>query len=308
MLTRLLLISLALTASLAVRAELPADFTIAVLGDDVASADILVLNDATDFSLTWGPESGEGYAGISAQRLNRKFDDMTYSPAVIFRLLSHKNGKTDVLAEQQTACDGDMCGIRVYTNGRITKITGGHSEPLFADGSVRVHVPLAAGTVFKVHAPEKSNTVIARRDIAERVTIRPALFSDTQALAEHIAASRDSLEGYWQYLDRNISKSGVDFASGYRIATVRDGNSYQILYLGEDNGAWKPLMVKGLLHPTIFINHFDLEWLDAQRLNHFTHETSATISESESILTLSFPLFGARVRFRRIPAGAAVRQ
>lgn len=307
MLTRLLLISLALTASLALRAEEYADSTVAVLGDDVASADIHVLNDATDFSLTWGTDSGDSYTGISAQRLNRKFDDMTYSPTVIFRLLSHKNGKTDVLAEHRSKCDGDMCGIRVYTNGKITKISGGHSEPLFADGDVRVPVPLAAGTVFKVHAPEKSNTVIARRDIAERVTIRPPLFADTEALAKHLVASRDSLEGYWQYLDRNISKGGVDFASGYRIATVRDGDCYQVVYLGEDNGAWKPLMVKGLLHPTIFINHFDLEWLDAQRLNNFTHETSATISESESILTLSFPLFGAQVRFRRIPAGASVR-
>ena len=128
-----------------------------------------------------------------------------------------------------------------------------------------------------------------------------------EALMDHLRASTDPVEGYWQYLDRENDPRYARPGGRYLLAVVRnpdsdvDGN-YDILYV---DGAetwrdrWHPMMIKGRLRPTIFLDHYDLEWTDAV-FETIDRDIHATITD-RSILTLSFPLLKTTMRFSRMP-------
>lgn len=271
------------------------DSVLMVTDSDVASVDLHLLSDADEFMLTWHNDSAI-YHGITIVKHNSKFDDRDLSQSVTLTLFTAAQDNKTILAEHKIALDGNLCGLRIKTDGQITRIFGGHNSVLFND----IHIPLAItpGTIYKLHAPHKSKNVVMRKDIAHRIASPKVDFTDINSLNNYLSQSRDSLESYWQYLDCSAPNNGVKVTGKYQIATVRHNNGYQIINL-TDNDIWAPLTVRGYLHPTPFINHFDLEWIDSHRLNSFKDETSATISENETILELSFPLLGTKIRFRR---------
>lgn len=74
-------------------------------------------------------------------------------------------------------------------------------------------------------------------------------------------------------------------------------DDYLIIYLSgaETNSSnWKEGMIKGRLKATIFQNHYDLEWYDSL---FELIDVDAYASINNSILTLEFPLYKAKVRF-----------
>ena len=83
----------------------------------------------------------------------------------------------------------------------------------------------------------------------------------------------------------------------YSLATVRRarGEGYEIVALGADG---TPSEIKGVLKPTIFADHYDLEWYDAAG-RRLRDEAFARITLQGSVLELNFPVSGAKVRFRR---------
>ena len=106
--------------------------------------------------------------------------------------------------------------------------------------------------------------------------------------------------------DRDTDPALASIGGSYELATVpRDDGEpgYFIIYLGgaRPGSQWRPGEVKGILSPTIFSHHYDLVWLDEQGLS-MTAEQSATFDASGALLTLSFPLYKATVRFSRRPA------
>ncbi|MDE6134637.1 MAG: hypothetical protein K2F79_03585, partial [Muribaculaceae bacterium] len=145
---------------------------------------------------------------------------------------------------------------------------------------------------------------VIRNDV--RISCKPAPeyapFSSVEDLDQYLRMSNDPMEGLWQYLDRNLDADRVRLGGNYRMATVADGQGgYLIIYLsGARYGqeSWKPLRVKGRLHPTVFADHYDLEWLDsAGRV--LERETNATVTTSGTILELHFPLEDSSLRFSR---------
>ncbi len=59
------------------------------------------------------------------------------------------------------------------------------------------------------------------------------------------------------------------------------------------------MMLKGRLKPTIFVGHYDLEWIDST-FAPIDRDIHATITDG-AILTLSFPLLKTTLRFSRMP-------
>lgn len=135
-------------------------------------------------------------------------------------------------------------------------------------------------------------------------------FADVQALADYLRNSTDPCEGYWVYFDRDTDPLRLNVAAEYRLATVRaaDGNGYEIVYLSgaENEPQWQPMRLKGWLLPTGFIGNFDLRWLDLDGRMH-KRETSADITDGSS-LTLYFPLYKSKVRFRKATDSESRRQ
>lgn len=135
-----------------------------------------------------------------------------------------------------------------------------------------------------------------------------------------IAVSKDPLVGIWRFLDRDTDSRWAEIGGSYRLAVVRhDGElchgfvipediaikekpAYDIIYL---EGArvkpegWKSGMLKGVLFPTIFENHYTLLWFDAE-YEHMGQEVTADITDA-AVLTLNFPLFHAKMRFSKEP-------
>lgn len=124
-----------------------------------------------------------------------------------------------------------------------------------------------------------------------------------------------AVEGIWKFLDRDNDALYAQPGGSYMLAVVKSRNNddgvaaggrilpvYDILYLGgaKVNAlSWRPCMLKGRLYPTIFENHYDLEWYDAY-MEPMGDEVSADISDGV-IFSFDFPLFRSRIRFSRVP-------
>lgn len=109
--------------------------------------------------------------------------------------------------------------------------------------------------------------------------------------------SVNHIEGYWDYLDRNNDPDWAMVGGRYRLALVKAGENYLLLYMcGAQTNLknWSEGMIKGILTPTIFKNHYDLVWYDSM-FEMIKYEASATIENS--IMTLEFPMYKTQIRF-----------
>ena len=125
------------------------------------------------------------------------------------------------------------------------------------------------------------------------------------SLDSYISASGDPLEGYWSYLDRENDPDYARMGGRYLLAMVKSADvsgGYDILYIDGAEVMAKecqPLMRKGRLRPTIFMSHFDLEWVDSTFAD-MTDDIHASVTDN-AILTLSFPLLKTTMRFSKVP-------
>ena len=116
-------------------------------------------------------------------------------------------------------------------------------------------------------------------------------------------APLDQLEGYWDYLDRKTTPRRAREGGRYTLAVVKSldrPGTYDILYVAGArvySDRWRPAMRKGRLIPTDYVDHYDLEWIDATFVERTT-DIHASV-EQASILTLRFPLFESSLRFTR---------
>lgn len=141
-----------------------------------------------------------------------------------------------------------------------------------------------------------------------------------EELNEYISSHNSSVEGLWEFLDRDNNMKLASPGGKYGLSVVKYDSSrsgdildlvpdyedkmpaYEILYMsGAEVNAdeWCPAMVKGLLYPTVFENHFDLVWFDAY-MEPMAGEQWADFVQG-SILSLNFPLLRAQMRFSKVP-------
>ena len=126
------------------------------------------------------------------------------------------------------------------------------------------------------------------------------------------------IEGKWVFLDRDTNARWAEPGGKYNLAVMKhdasklheglyamaDGRepAYVILYMGNgvvNASAWHDGMVKGLLYPTVFSNHFDLVWFDSY-MEPMDEELSADLVDG-TILSFNFPLLHSVLRFTRLP-------
>lgn len=160
-------------------------------------------------------------------------------------------------------------------------------------GSFRL---MASGTDLKVNSLK-----ITDLDRVPRALQTP--YSQTSDFPE--AETRTSSpEGTWVYLDRDNDPKWSVPGGRYTLGIKADGDKkWTIVYLeGATANAhrWKPGMKKGELKGTPFTSHYNLHWVDSsfQTLDD-SDECSASLNADGSILTLSFPLDHATLRFYR---------
>lgn len=275
------------------------DSVLCTVGRDMAELDLQVVNDARQWQLMWNV-TDSSYNALSIKRLN-SFDDGVYSDKARVRLSEMQTGNERVIAEEEVSYSGPLLGLRLTVGDGLRRVLASDGKPLFRD--VPVPATIAEDSRAILRTPTKANFRVLRAEASHYLDRRNTKFNTISELDDYLAASRDSVEGYWEYLDRNVQAKAVSLGAPYRLATVRNGDAIDVLYLGPVDSpaqAWQPLMVKGRLIPTIFINNYDLEWADNRRLTLYNSETYATLEARCTILTLNFPLFRSSFRFRRI--------
>lgn len=125
---------------------------------------------------------------------------------------------------------------------------------------------------------------------------------DEDELMEVLSASSDPIETVWAYLDSDIDGAMAAIGGRYKLATVSNGDGYDIVYLSGakvNQGIWQPVTVKGVLTPSVFKDHYDLTWYSASG-TCLNEDVYATFSDDYGILTLRFPVIKATLRFARL--------
>lgn len=128
-------------------------------------------------------------------------------------------------------------------------------------------------------------------------------WNDTGKLDRYFADSDDSLEGFWTVFDRTLDESLLRLGGDYRLAIVRNGGKYDIIYIDgaiTNAGKWKTGMTKGSLIPDSFPGIFNVEWIDAEG-RIMRNGIKAQTGEGGTLL-LQFPYQSSTLRLRRLPA------
>ena len=125
---------------------------------------------------------------------------------------------------------------------------------------------------------------------------------DKQKLDEHFSQSINPIEGYWQYLDRDMEDNILRLGGKYSIAIVEKTKSkYDIIYCDGaqvNKQGWSPFMLKGELESTIFNGIYTGMWIDAM-FDRITDDVQVSI-ENGVILTIKFPALKSQLRFSKV--------
>lgn len=165
----------------------------------------------------------------------------------------------------------------------ITRPTGAVSVGYLAGPGARVAIERAVLTIENEKQVGTSTTLWTRED-----------------LDAYLEQSADPVEGYWQYLDRDMQDEWLRLGGRYTLAIVRADDGYDLIYIDGaqvKKSQWQWGMLKGHMTKTAFSGNYDLRWVDAT-MEPIERDAYATI-ENGIILTLHFPIFKSQVRFAK---------
>lgn len=225
-----------------------------------------------------------------------------YSTETRVEVVRYTGGKAEEVCSRKIAdaIEGGKCmnSLKlVYDGGRATLYAGS------SDQREVCAVPFGVGggvVAYFSDGPVRVQRVDVRSHVASAP--RSCGYASLEELAEHIRKSADPMEGFWEYLDRSNDPAKAVTGGSYTLATVRQGDAYNIVYVkGAEvaSAAWRPLQLKGRLTPTIFRGNYDMEWITAA-MQTIDRDADAQLSDDHAILTLRFPALGAQMRLRRL--------
>lgn len=165
----------------------------------------------------------------------------------------------------------------------ITRPAGAASVGYLAGPGARVAIERAVLTIENEKQVGTSTTLWTR-----------------EGLDAYLEQSADPVEGYWQYLDRDMQDEWLRLGGRYTLAIVRADDGYDLIYIDGaqvKKSQWQWGMLKGHMTKTAFSGNYDLRWVDAT-MEPIERDAYATI-ENGIILTLHFPIFKSQVRFAK---------
>ena len=264
----------------------------------------------TDINSTqWGlmfnfDEMGDYYAVVLSCDNSAPFDDITDHRSMQVTLIQKVAGDVIELAkatlDKGVSLEDDLNTISVDVDERSAKVSIGKDEviQILEAGIQRPTGAVQVGYLVGPGAHVSIERAVLTIDGAEQIDASTNW--TIQALDEYLEASHDPVEGYWNYLDRDLEEQWLRMGGRYSLAIVRSDDGYDILYI---DGAqvkkqlWSTCMKKGHITKTAFSGNYDLSWIDAT-MEPITGDAYATI-ENGIILTLYFPEYKSQVRFAK---------
>lgn len=258
----------------------------------------------TKWGVVWNYVDAENYNYIELQCMNTALYSLDDARRLHIKIAKRKDSKENVvcdriLSKRVNLYDGyNTIELRCKNNRLIVLIgneqlveVANFEEDLYSKDT-KIGYFVGPGAKLKINNISISLDKNMNSYLATDWTI--------ESLNKYFAKSEDELEGYWTYLDRNLNKERLGIGGEYRLAIVKEDDSYTILYI---NGAkinrsnWRECMVKGKLKETQFVNHYNLVWYDAM-MEAFESNVFAKVDEN-MILELNFPIQKSKLRFAK---------
>lgn len=189
---------------------------------------------------------------------------------------------------------------QVSRKGDVWRVAAGNRE--YHDVLV-FHSPTGATSVPTINpAPGGEISVSLLQMDAEPDSFDADSLEDVGALLESLPGEGNGIAGVYSLFDNSYDDTYAVPGGDYRVALkpYSDG-SFTMIYLSGARTfaeSWRLGMRKALLRPMPFPNVFDVEWVDAEG-DIMRHDVEAEYFPLSQTLTVSFPLQGASLRFRR---------
>lgn len=233
-------------------------------------------------------------------------NDITNHRYAHFTLLHYSNGKAQIIATQDIDrginLSNGFNSIEVQVKPDVVKVLAGENQlqtvmqinrPYTDTQSCRAGCYIGAGAKVKIE-----RVVI---DFKHETTIYRETGWTIETLKEHFQQSADPVEGFWQYIDRDMEERWLRLGGRYTLAIVASDSGYDLIYISgatTRSDLWHTGMLKATLTKTIFNNHYDLKWIDATH-NPITQDAYGSI-ENGVLLTLKFPIYKSQFRLSKI--------
>ena len=261
-------------------------------------------------SFDWGlvfnfDDMGDYCAVVLSCDNSTPFDDITDQRTMQVRLIQRKGQSTIELAQatlsKGVALEDGMNTLCVDVDDRGVNVSIGKDElqhvleaPITRpDGAVTVGYLVGPGSRVAIER--------AVLTIENEKQVAPTSRWTREALDEYFNVTSDPLEGYWKYLDRDMTDEWLRLGGRYTLAVVRADDGYDLIYIDGaqvKKSMWHEGMLKGHMTKTIFSGNYDATWIDAT-MEPIEKDVQATI-ENGVILTLNFPVYNSQVRFAKV--------
>lgn len=205
--------------------------------------------------------------GFEFSSFDSRFEETYTSPYMLLRV--YESGK--VLSERKIFDKLNISNrenaYRFVSDNSGWAIYGGNrAYNLLASEAGKGFIPDSIGFML-----EKGKTVEISDMAIEISNLNPigaydAEVADIDSIEEYLRKSSDPKEGLWAVYDRTLEDNYLRMGGDYRLAILRNGEDYDIIYLqgAEKNpGAWKSGMLKGRLKASAFKDVYDVEWIDS---------------------------------------------
>ena len=261
-------------------------------------------------SFDWGlifnyDEDGNYCAVVMSCDNSAPFDDITDQRVMQVKLIKREGSSTTELAQTSlskgVSLEDGMNTLCVDVNDRNVRVSIGKEE---LEQILEADLPRPEGEVAVGYLVGPGSRVAIERavlTIENEKQVSPSTMWTLEALDEHFDTSSDPVEGYWKYLDRDMTDEWLRLGGRYTLAVVRTDNGYDLIYIDGaqvKKSMWHTGMLKGHMNKTIFGGNYDATWIDAT-MEPIDKDVQATI-ENGVILTVNFPVYKSQVRFAKV--------
>lgn len=237
---------------------------------------------------------------INTEEVADKFSSHSAIRVSIYSDITNKI-YSDLISEGINCFSGPNCWELIVSSKEITLSAGNKGLNTLCN----IPNPFESYTSFGFAASpasEISITDISINDCSSPAMTPHPLWKDSAAIYSYLSQSQDPIEGYWTIFDRALDESLLQMGGEYKLAIIKEGEYYLILYLdGARTNArqWLPGMLKGRLIPDPFPKTFSLTWFDSEG-SPLSKDIKAQ-HEEDDILSIQFPYQSSKMRLRKFP-------
>lgn len=229
-------------------------------------------------------------------------DQRTMSVKVIERGITDSRVLAECSINKGISLEDEMNTISIDVDERGVKVAIGKNElqEILEVPVARPSEAVAVGYLVGPGARVAIERAVLTIDNEKQVMTTSTMWT-REALDEYFAVSSDPIEGYWQYLDRDMQDEWLRLGGRYTLAIVRADDGYDIIYIDGaqvKKSMWQSGMLKGHMTKTVFSGNYDATWIDAT-MEPIDKDVQASV-ENGIILTLNFPVYKSQVRFSKV--------